>query len=191
MSELLQHLWLTLAPWLIGMVLGGGLGHLISLFLRRFFGTSLSLRTWFTIIPWRTGVAFILLTAIYSPYLIRYFGLGFTTALLKLGIVSFILSFTLTIYSFLILQETPTIFLRLVSISRTMAVAMAYFAITAADVGADGAGVLINDSLVKLDNEIFFNGVFVVVLISVVLDVFIGVIQILVSPKPFALSASS
>ncbi len=184
MRELIQHLWLTLVPWLIGIVLGGSLGHLVAFFLRRYFETYLSLRTWLTLLPWRTSVAFMLLMAIYSPQLLRYFGLGFTTALIKLSIVSFTLSLTFTIYIFLVLQETPAIFLRLVSVARTMAVAMAYFAITAVDVGAGGAGVLINDALVKLDSGIFFDGVFVVVLVSVVFDVLIGVIQILVSPKP-------
>ena len=60
-----------------------------------------------------------------------------------------------------------------------MAVGLSVAAIIASDAGAGGAGELISTSMLTLDQNLFISGVLTVVAVSVILDILLGIVQVL------------
>lgn len=179
METFFEHLWLTIIPWLIGMVFGGGLGIFIARSLRPYWETQSTFRSVLLIAPWRTLAVFLLLLTVRSPFMFRYFGLGQATAVAWLSIFSFLLALGMAISLLVTPPETKTPIMRGISFARTLAVVLSPAAIIASDAGAGGAGKLINEGLMTLDQNIFLNGILIVVLVAAILDILLGVVQLL------------
>lgn len=178
METYFEHFWLTTIPWFIGIVCGGGMGYLISRILRPFWEARSTFRSVLIIAPWRTLAVFLLLLTVRSPFLFRYFGLGQATAVAWLSIFSFLLALGMAISLFFTPPEIKTRVVQGISLTRTLAVVLSPAAIIANDAGAGGAGEMINQGLLMLDPNLFFNGILIVVFVSASLDILLGVIQI-------------
>ncbi|MBK8903261.1 MAG: hypothetical protein IPM53_18905 [Anaerolineaceae bacterium] len=179
MNTFLEHLWLTALPWFIGIVCGGGLGYFVARVIRPFWETQSTFRSVLLIAPWRTLGALILLLTVRSPLLLRYFGLGQATALVWLTILSCLVAFGRVLSLFLTSPQPPTTTSRAIASARTMAVGLSVAAIIASDAGAGGAGELISTSMLTLDQNLFISGVLTVVAVSVILDILLGIVQVL------------
>ncbi len=180
MKTFLEHLWLTVVPWLIGIVFGGGLGYLVARVLRPFWQTQARLRAMLIIAPWRTLGALTILLTVRSPLLLRYFGLGQATALVWLTILSSLTAFGAALSLFLTSTKSPTTTSQAIASARTIAVGLSIAAIIASDAGAGGAGELITNSMLTLDQNLFITGVFTIVAVSAILDILLGIGQVLI-----------
>ena len=179
METFFEHFWLTAVPWLIGILFGGGLGYLVARVLRPFWQTRASFRSALLIVPWRTLGALIILLTVRSPLLLRYFGLGQATALVWLTILSCLAAFGAALNLFLTSPKSSTTTSQAIASARTIAVGLSIVAIIAFDAGAGGAGELITNSMLTLDRNLFMTGVFTIVAVSVILDILLGVVQVL------------
>ena len=182
METFFEHLWLTVIPWSVGIVFGGGLGYLIARILRPSWKTRSTFRSVLIIAPWRTLGALTLLLTVRSPLLLRYFGIGQATALVWLTILSCLAAFGMALSLFLTAPKTPTTTSRALASARTMDVGLSVAAIIASDAGAGGAGELIAMSMLTLDRVLFITGILTVVAVSVILDILLGIVHVFVVP---------
>lgn len=84
----LYHLLVSLIPWGIATVVGGGLGYVLAVLLRRWFQNHPHGINYLVLLPWRSIVIWVAHVLIYSPsFLIWQFGLGPFSTGLTVGIV--------------------------------------------------------------------------------------------------------
>ncbi len=94
-STILDHSWLSLLPFALGLIAGGGLGALCALVARRAVASRPRLRRWLTLLPWRTFLlAFYPITV--SPLLFFVIPGSVEPALAHVALTVFLLAIPLT-----------------------------------------------------------------------------------------------
>lgn len=170
-----QHLRLTLIPWLAGGLLGGALGYLTALGIRRLFDAAPRLRRWSVLLPWRTAVIVTALYFVLAPVLvITRFGIGPDGAVVQVGLVLAIASFALVAHT-LLTREVRSLATRLVDGARTLAALAAAVAALSGQLGAGGAGAVIYSAISRLNWSLALRGTLVVAAVSALIDVALGV----------------
>jgi hypothetical protein len=175
-----EHLLISLVPWLAGVVVGGGLGYVCALVARRLFSTFPGLRKASMLLPWRTvSVTLPLL----SPLVVIPVGLGIVAGAVMVGL--FVLLFALPFTMAILLEQwypSPLV-VRFIARARTLATAsVAVAAIGPPMAGGGGAGVLIfQQGMRLLDYAQMFRGFSTVVFLALMIDVLLGVLQLLFS----------
>jgi len=175
MSIFSEHLLISLAPWLAGVVVGGVLGYVCALAARRLFSTLPGLRRVSMLLPWRT-VAMTL--PLLSPLVVLRVGLGIVAGAVMVGLFVFLLALPFTITTLFEHWYPSPLVARLIAVARTLAVAsMAVAAVGPPGAGSGGAGVLIFEGMRLLDYAQMLRGFAIVVLLALVVDVLLGALQ--------------
>lgn len=119
---ILQHLSVSLIPWLIIMVIGGGLGYGFSFLIHRWLYDHKWLLNILVFLPWRSVIIWIALVAIHSPLMIWQFGLGPISASVAIGIALCV--FIIPSITVILLQSLypPSSLGKIMSIARTSAI---------------------------------------------------------------------
>jgi ABC-type proline/glycine betaine transport system permease subunit len=179
-SILGEHLLISLVPWLAGVVVGGSLGYICARVIHRLFSTLPNLRRPSTLLPWRTVVMTLPLLFPLIPILI---GLGVGAGATVVGFFVFILAWPFITGTVLERWYPSRPDVRLVGGIRTLAVASVIVATLAPLVtGSGGAGVLIfREGYQSHDLARILRGLVVVVLLSLISDLFLGALQFLLS----------
>ena len=86
LSMILQHLEVSLIPWLIVMVVAGGLGYVFAILLRKWFQGHQRVLNLLVLLPWRSVAIWIALVVIYSPLMVWQFGLGTIAGSVAVGV---------------------------------------------------------------------------------------------------------
>ena len=86
LSMILQHLEVSLIPWLIVMVVGGGLGYFFAILFRKWFQDHQRVLNLLVLLPWRSVAIWIALVVIYSPLMVWQFGLGTIAGSVAVGV---------------------------------------------------------------------------------------------------------
>ena len=86
LSMILQHLEVSLIPWLIVMVVGGGLGYFFAILFRKWFQDHKRVLNLLVLLPWRSVAIWIALVVIYSPLMVWQFGLGTIAGSVAVGV---------------------------------------------------------------------------------------------------------
>lgn len=85
-SHILVHLGISLVPWGIVTLAGGGLGYLAAILLRRWFQGHPHALEASVLLPWRSIAILIALVMVNTPLMIWYFGLGTLSASIATGV---------------------------------------------------------------------------------------------------------
>lgn len=106
LSRILAHLGLSLVPWLIVMLAGGGIGYLLAILFRRWFQGHPRAFDLMVFLPWRSIAVLIALVAINTPFTIWNFGLDPLSTSVTIGVALSVL-FVPWITSIFLYSEYP------------------------------------------------------------------------------------
>jgi hypothetical protein len=121
-SRILVHLGISLVPWLIVMLAGGGLGYLVATLLRRWFQGHPRALDRMVLLPWRSIAILIALVMVNTPLMMWYFGLGTLSASIATGVALSVLFVPWMTSAFLHLWYPASPFRKIGSIVRTSAI---------------------------------------------------------------------
>lgn len=175
-----EHLLISLGGWLLGVTLGGALGALIAYGTRRLFSATPNLRRVSTLIPGRTVLLNLLIVA-WTPASIMVMGLRPSAGLLNMSLVMAL--FTLPLMLSLLLERWyPSRFaVRVIAGLRTLATTSLVATIFWGD--SHGIGGYMSRSLNDLHVEGLFQGWLVLAILVLILDVSLGIVQLMVSDR--------
>lgn len=191
-SVFLNHVLLSIIPWVAGGLIGGGLGYLLALAMRPLGARPGHCRA-LRLLPWRT-IAFVLAAmAVYAAYPFILLGpvlrsvlpgtgfLGYALASLSISILALALPFTTSIiagYWF-----PPSLGERLAAGARTLGVACVVLALTAGHWGVHNAGWLIAtvDPFDYPRAPRVWLGYGIVISVALIVDLVMGVIQMAIA----------
>jgi len=86
LSLIWEHLGVSLIPWLIIMLVGGGLGYLFATLFRHWFRGHPRSFHLIVLLPWRSISILIALVVVNTPLMVWNFGLGTLSASLAIGV---------------------------------------------------------------------------------------------------------
>jgi len=181
MDIFLDHLLISLVPWLAGTVVGGGLGYACALVARSLFSALPGSRRASMLLPWRTVAVTLALVALVSPIIVIRVGLGRVAGMISVGIFVFAFALPFTVGTLLEHWYPSPLVVRLIAGSRILATASVAVAIVGCLPGSGGAGALIFQGMRLLDYPQMFRGFSVVALLSLIIDVLLGALQLLFS----------
>ena len=171
---ILEHLGVSLIPWLIVMPAGGGFGYLLAvLFLRWFKGRQRAFDL-MALLPWRSIAIFIALVVINTPFMVWKFGIGLLAPSLSIGVALFVLFVPFIAHTLLNSWHPISAREKVVSIVRTFAIlslALSVFLQTT------GMGYLIYRVSSELDFPKLILGYEVIGVMLLGADLIIGLIQ--------------
>jgi hypothetical protein len=178
-AAVMAHLLITWIPWLLGIMVGGGLGVVCGYAIRALFSARPALYRSFPLVPWRTiimGLQMIVL----SPFILSLLGIGPVAGGIMVGGSIFLLAiaFAATI---LVEHWYPSpLKVRLVAGARTLAVASGLIAAGVGLLGGGGLGHLILEAARLLDYGVVSKGLWVIVILALALDLALGLVQMIV-----------
>jgi ABC-type proline/glycine betaine transport system permease subunit len=178
-SVLTQHLLISLLPWLVGVIIAGGLGTVWAPAARSLFSRLPALQSASMLLPWRTVA---LSLSLLSPLVVMRVGLGAVAAGIVVGLFVFILALPFTVVVRLEEWYASLPIVRFIAWSRTLAVAsVVVAAVVAPMVGGGGAGSLIFGGLRALNYTQMVRGFAVVVVLALTIDLVLGALQLLLA----------
>jgi ABC-type proline/glycine betaine transport system permease subunit len=178
-SVLTQHLLISLLPWLVGLIVAGGLGTIWAPVARSLFSRFPSLQSASMLLPWRTVA---LSLSLLSPLVVTRVGLGAVAAGTVVGLFVFLLALPFTVVVRLKKGYSSPLIVHFVAGGRTLAVASVVAAAVAAPLtGGGGAGSLIFGGMRALDYAQMLRGFAVLVILALMIDLVLGALQLLLS----------
>jgi hypothetical protein len=183
LAVLVEHSLISLAPWLVGVVLGGGLGYACALAARVLICALPGLRSASMLLPWRT---FAVAVPLLSPLIPVVLGLGTLAGATMVALFVLLVSLPFTASTLLEHWYPSPLGVRLISGFRSLAAASVAVGTWIPMVaGSGGAGVLIfREGWQLLDYSLVLRGLCVVALLALVADVLLGVLQCLLGRAP-------
>jgi ABC-type proline/glycine betaine transport system permease subunit len=178
-SILGEHLLISIVPWLIGVAVGGGLGYVCALVARGLFSTRPGLRRVALLLPWRSVAVTLASVALLSPAIAILVGIGRVAGMISVGLFVFVFALPFTVNNLLEHWHSSPLAVRLISGARTLATASVAVAVLGAFSGSGGAGVLIFGGITHLDKTQTLKGFSIVALISLIIDVLLGALQMI------------
>ena len=172
------HLLITCIPWLIGIVVGGGLGALCGHGMRALFSARGALRHPLVLLPWRTFVMGLLII-VWSPFVVSLLGIGpITGGLMVAGSVCLLVTaFTATM---LVEYWHPSpLGARFIGGARTLAVASGLIATGVGLLGGGGLGYTILEAARLSQYGLMWKGLLVMLVLALVLDLTLGLAQMI------------
>jgi hypothetical protein len=174
--DVLEHLEISLIPWIAALIIGGGLGYLIAILIRRAVQRFPRIRTFLILFPWRSVIAWIALVAISSPVLLIKYGLGPRSQIATNVTVLFLIVFPWSIQTFLGSWFPSAGGEKAFSIARTLGV----LSLTITTILRFGIGIYIERGASLGDLTIMSRGFGIVGVLLLVLDILLGLIQLVV-----------
>lgn len=177
-AAVVTQVLLAWIPWLIGIVVGGGLGALCGLGLRAFFSASPALRRPLVLLPWRTFLMGLLMV-VWSPFVVSLLGIGpITGGMMIVGSVGLLA--TAFTASTLVENWHPSLLqARLIGGARTMAVVSGLLAAGVGLLGGGGLGYIILEAARLSQYGVMWQGLLVVLALALVLDLVLGLAQMI------------
>lgn len=175
LAIVVEHLQISLIPWLAGTIAGGGMGYACALGARAILTRFPGLRRLATLLPWRTVLVCVLLLA-WGPAIVGHMGFGTETGATLVRFLAFLLALSFTTTTLLGRWVPLSFAARLIATSRTLA------AVSVA-IAAPGslAGEFIFNSRSLLQPDRMTRGFLIVIGISLAFDLGLGALQMLAS----------
>jgi len=181
-SILINHLFISLVAWLVGMALGGSSGYL---FAHKFFDQTNKnpIADWKTILfPWRSLI-FVVILFVWSPFLVIWLGLGNLTGTVMVGLTLSLLALTMTMTTIFHNEHPLTTRVLFISNARSLILIALFATLGVGYVGAGGFGFYLSQQLNLLNYDKLIEGILILSGIALALDLILGWIQYLVTQK--------
>ena len=169
---------ITWIPWLIGIVVGGGLGALCGLGLRALFSASPALRRPLVLLPWRTFVMGLLML-VWSPLVVTILGIGPTTGGVMVGASMCLLATAFTATMLVEHWRPSPLGARFISVARTLAIVSGLIAVGVGLLGGGGLGYPILEAARLSRYGLMWKGLLVVLALALVIDLTLGLAQMI------------
>jgi ABC-type proline/glycine betaine transport system permease subunit len=177
-TSVLEHLLISLIPWLIGIAVGGALGVLCALGMRALLAARPTLRRLWVLLPWRTLVMG-LLVVVWSPFIVSLLGIGpFTGGVMVAGSVS-LLSAAFAATTLHEYRYPSPLGSRLIAGARTLAVGSGLIAAGVGLIGGGGLGYSILEAARLSQYGVMWKGLLAVLALALVLDLMLGLVQMI------------
>lgn len=176
-AAIVAQVLITCIPWLVGVLAGGGLGVLCALGIRATFSARPRLRSPSVLLPWRSVVAALLMVA-WSPFVVVLLGLGALAGGVMVGSSVTVLALAFTCATLVGHWHPSPLGVRLVAGARTLAVASGLIAVGVGLFGGGGVGRLVLEGLRLQRTDLMWDGLLVVLVLVLALDVLLGVAQV-------------
>jgi len=177
-----EHLLISLVPWLAGVVLGGGLGYLCAILVRVLFSSFPDLSKPSMLLPWR-AILMSLLLLVLSPASVAILGLGPMAGAVVVGLSMLLLAMPLTAAILLENWYPSSLSVRLVGGLRTLATASVVVAVGAGVFGGGGLGSSMMESVRLLQFGRALEGWLAILALAVLLDLLLGIPQLIAFRK--------
>ena len=177
-----EHLLISLVPWLAGVALGGGLGYLCAILVRALFSSFPNLSKPAMLLPWRAILMSFLLLVL-SPASVAIFGLGPMAGAVVVGLSMLLLAMPLAASILLENWYPSPLAVRLVGGLRTLATASVVVAVGAGVFGGGGLGPSMIESVQLLQYGRALEGWLVIIALALVLDLLLGIPQLIAFRK--------
>jgi hypothetical protein len=171
-----EHLLITVIPWIVGMIVGGGLGAIVALMAHLLFSAVPGLRRPSMLLPWRTLVMG-LLVFVWTPFLVTHLGIGPEYGGVTVGLVLLLLTMMVSTTVLIEHWHPERLAVRLIARARTLAGASQVIAVGVGFIGGGGIGFIMMQGMRLLDTSLAWRGGGIVVGLTLVLDMVIGVVQ--------------
>lgn len=176
-TAIVQYLLISGIPWLIGVLVGGGLGLLCARGMRALWIARPALRYPLVLLPWRTLVMGFLM-ATWSPYIVTLLGLGPLAGGVMVGSSVCVLATAFTATMLVENWHPSPLSVRLVGGARTLAVASCLIAAGAGQIGGGGLDNVLWLAFALSDHDLLWQGVLVVLALALVFDLALGLAQL-------------
>ena len=175
---LLEHLTISLLPWLPGTLMGGSLGYILARLFHRILIKKPNLENFYFFLPWRTAAILLAVMAIFTPYPFIFIGPGPKAAIASMFFLVFVLAtaYTASAYLDYWLRSSPAA--RVFGMSRTLGIVSVVVAILSGFSGAGGAWSLIWIGMREYDYTRMWVGYAIVAGLALILDLLLGAIHV-------------
>lgn len=177
-KAIVEYLLTSSIPWLIGVVVGGGLGVLCAHGMRALSSARPALRRPLALLPWRTLVMGLLMVA-WSPLIVSLLGLGPVAGGVIVGGSVCILAVAFTATTLVENWYPSPLGARLIGGARTLAVASGLIAVGAGQMGGGELGFLLRWAFMLSKRGLMWQVVLVVLALALVLDLALGLAQLI------------
>jgi len=175
-SRVVEHFLMSLLPWIVGVIVGGGLGAICGLILRFLFSSLPRGRWLLALFPWRT-IVMGLLAVVWTPFIVARLGFGPTAGGVMVGL-SVLLLGLVSIGGVLIEYWHPSpLIVRLIGVVRTLLTGAVVLAVGAGFVGGGGVGLVMIKGIRIFEYGMVWAGVGAVVGLLLIFDLVFGVPQ--------------
>jgi hypothetical protein len=183
-TNILDHIVVSLLPWIMAMIAGGGIGYLIAFLIKRWTGSNPGIQPLLILFPWRAILAWVALVAVSSPILLFQFGLSLNYQIATNGIVLSMMVIPWAAHYFLHIGIPATRWGKILSIARSVAV----LSIGITSILDFGIGFYLRyvSSMGDVQQMNIVFGVEGAMLVGI--DVLLGFVQLLVTRRPYPAS---
>jgi hypothetical protein len=171
------HVLITWIPWIIGIVVGGGLGVLCGLGIRAFFSARPALRHPL-LLPWRTFVTGLFMV-VCSPFIVRILGIGPIAGGVMVGASVCLLAMAFTATMLVEHWHLSPLGAQLIGGARTLAMASGLIAVGVSLMGGGGLGQVILGAARLPEYDLWWKGLSVVLALALGLDLALGIAQLI------------
>lgn len=120
LSIILNHLAVSLFPWIVGLLAGGAVGLTFAHMVRVITASGHPPPAWLVLVPWRT-LLLALYPATWGYLLVRFFGIGDATLMAHVGLTIFFLAVPFTAGTLFEYWYPALLATRLMEAARTLA----------------------------------------------------------------------
>ena len=177
-AAVVTQVLITWIPWLIGILVGGGLGALCALGVRACLSASPALRRPLLLRPWRTFVTGLLMV-VWSPFIASLLGIGPAVGGVMVAGSVCLLAMAFTATTLVENWHPSPLGARFIGGARTLAVASGLIAAGVGLVGGGGLGHVILDATRLLEYGLMWKGLVVILALALVLDLALGLAQMI------------
>ncbi len=172
--NIVTQILVMLIPLLVGAVLGGLAGYAIAAWLRKRIQSRMNLRRRLLLIPWRSVLVMLPFLSFFMP---RYVGMSAATGMMAVGSFALLVSIFLTANTFLSSWFPLPLKIRLLALLRIFSVAAIGVVTASGMIGGFAASMGMLQGLKDIQYTQFYDVFMLVFVVSLLIDVLIGVIQ--------------
>jgi len=182
-DSVIEHGMISAGGWLLGSILGGGLGAGLALLFRRLFQARPGLRTLAVWLPWRSVLMMLMIPLWYPLPIVMLVGFGAESGLISVGLATFLLTLAVVVSVMDKRVVAAPEIVHFVAWARTLATGAVLFEFFAGIFGAGGLGLLTLTNFRILEYEEGLKYLTALFLIMLILDFLIGGIQYVVASR--------
>ena len=173
---LTNHLLITVVAWISGGIIGGGGGYLMATMVRSRISEKPEAKRILALLPWRTLI-FVLLMAVWTPWLVMRLGLGTLTGIVTVGVTIGLIAWPMAMNTCLNDRFTPNRRIQLIAAARTLLHFSLLATVGAGFIGGGGAGWYLVQQWNLLEFGRVFQGILWLAGLALILDLTLGIIE--------------